>query len=135
MVRPFGDIYVDGDRLARETNAPVTADLAPGTYTVRATHPVFGEITETVRIRAGQTANVQLQFATPVEVTVTSEPLNAEILLDGRRTGRYTPAAISVPPGRHTIGAEREGYASASTSITITAGQSPARIRLTLQTL
>ncbi|WP_412070366.1 protein kinase domain-containing protein [Rubrivirga sp. IMCC43871] len=133
VVRPFGDIYLDGQRLARATNAAVSAELAPGTYTVRATHPDFGEITETVRVQAGRTADVQLQFATPVEVTVTSDPLNAEILLDGRRTGRYTPAAITVPPGRHTIGAEREDT-SASTTITITAGQSPARVRLTLQT-
>ncbi|GAB5537043.1 MAG: hypothetical protein Rubg2KO_32920 [Rubricoccaceae bacterium] len=132
LVRPFGDVYIDGQRLARGTNAPVTADLAPGTYTVRATHPVFGEITDRVRVRAGETSDVRLQFATPVEVTVTSSPSNAEILLDGRPTGRYTPATISVPPGNHRIAVERNGVATPSRSLTITAGQSPARIQFSL---
>ncbi len=132
LVRPFGDVYVDGRRLASGTNAPVTADLAPGSYTVRATHPTFGEIRETVRVQAGRTAEVRLQFAVPVEVTVVSDPLNAEILLDGRRTGRYTPATIAVPPGRHTVGAERDGYRPASQPITVTAGQDPARVLLAL---
>jgi len=132
LVRPFGDVYIDGRRLARETNAPVTADLAPGTYTVRATHPVFGELTQSVRVRAGETSNVRLQFATPVDVTVTSSPSNAEILLDGRATGRYTPATISVPPGTHRIALERNGVTTPSRSLTITAGQSPARIQFSL---
>ena len=132
LVRPFGDVYIDGQRLARGTNAPVTADLAPGTYTVRATHPTFGELTESIRIRAGETSNVQLQFATPVEVTVISTPPNAEILLDGRATGRYTPATISVSPGNHRIAVERNGVATPSRALTITAGQSPARVQFTL---
>ena len=131
MVRPFGDVYVDGRRLARETNAPVTADLEPGTYTVRATHPVFGELTETVRVRAGRTAEVHLQFATPAEVTVTSDVLNAEILIDGRRTGRYTPAVVTIPPGTHTISAERDGQTSNARTVTIASGRSPGTVRLT----
>ncbi|PAP76525.1 serine/threonine-protein kinase [Rubrivirga marina] len=135
LVRPFGDVYIDGRRLARGTNAPVTADLAPGTYTVRATHPEFGELTETVRVRAGETADVRLQFATPAEVTVVSDPNNAEILLDGRPTGRYTPAVVTVPPGRHTIGVERDGFAPASQTVTVEAGRAPSRITLTLSPL
>jgi serine/threonine-protein kinase len=132
LVRPFGDVYVDGRRLARGTNAPVTAELAPGTYTVRATHPEFGELTERVRIVAGETAEVRLQFAVPVEVTVISDPANAEILLDGRATGRYTPATVRVVPGRHTVSVERDGYAPASKPLTVSAGQSGARLSFTL---
>lgn len=132
LVRPFGDVYIDGRRLARETNAPITAELAPGTYTVRATHPVFGTLTESIRIRAGETSEVRLQFATPVEVTVTSTPPNAEILLDGRPTGRYTPATLSVPPGSHRIAVERNGVTTPSRALTITAGQGPERIQFTL---
>lgn len=132
LVRPFGDVYVDGVRRARETNAPVLTDLPPGSYEVRATHPVFGELRERVQIRAGRTAEVQLRFATPAEVTVVSTPPNAEILLDGAPTGRYTPATVTIPPGRHVVSVVREGAESRPQTVTVRASGAPSRLSFTL---
>jgi len=132
LVRPFGDIFVNGQRRATDTNAPVFADLPPGTHRIRATHPTFGTQERSVRVRSGQTAEVFIEFATPASVTIVSEPPNAEIWLDGRATNRYTPATITIPPGRHTIDLRREGYRTASRSVTIEAGAAPDRLTFTL---
>lgn len=132
LVRPFGDVYVNGQRKARGTNAPVLVDLTPGSHRVRVTHPSFGAQERTVTVRPGQTSEVFIEFATPAEVTIVSDPINAEILLDGRGTGRYTPATITIPPGRHTVEVRKDGYRSASRTVNITAGSSPDRVSLTL---
>ena len=132
LVRPFGDVFVDGQRRASGTNAPVFATVAPGTHRVRVRHPTFGTQERTVRVTADQTAEVFIEFAAPVEVTVVSDPINALILLDGQDTGRYTPATIRIPPGRHTVELRRDGHRPASRSVTIEAGATPDRLAFTL---
>jgi serine/threonine-protein kinase len=132
VVRPFGDVYVNGQRKASGTNAPVFAELSPGTHSIRVSHPVFGTQERSVQVTAGRTADVLVEFDTPAEVTVVSEPVNAEILLDGRSTGRYTPATITIPPGRHTVEVRRDGHQPDSRSVTIAAGRSPERLSFTL---
>ncbi len=132
LVRPFGDVFVDGQRRASGANAPVFAEVAPGTHRVRVTHPTFGSQERTVRVEGGQTAEVFIEFATPARVTVVSDPINAEIRLDGERMGRYTPATITIPPGRHTVEVRRDGYRPASRSVTIEAGNAPDRLAFTL---
>ncbi|MEP0545975.1 MAG: protein kinase [Rhodothermales bacterium] len=132
LARPFGDVYVDGQRRASGTNAPVFATVSPGTHRVRVTHPTFGTQERSVRVRADQTAEVFIEFAAPVQVTVVSDPINALILLDGRAMGRYTPATITIPAGRHTVEVRRDGYRPASRSVTIEAGAAPDRLAFTL---
>ncbi len=132
LVRPFGDVYVDGQRQASGTNAPVTTEVSPGLHTIRVTHPVFGTQERSVRVEAGRTESVSIEFATPASVTVTSDPVNAQIYLDGQATGRYTPATVQVPPGRHTIEVRRDGFQPASQSVTIDGGRSPGPLRFSL---
>ncbi len=132
LVRPYGDVYVDGRRHAGGTNAPVSVEVPPGAHRVRATHPTLGTQERSVSVTAGRTAEVFIEFATPAEVTVVSDPIHAEIFLDGRSTGRYTPATITVPPGTHTVEVRKDGHRSASRSVTVEAGSTPGRVSLTL---
>ena len=132
LVRPYGDVYVNGQRRATDTNAPVFADLPPGTHRIRATHPSFGTQERSVRVQSGQTAEVFIEFDAPVRVTVVSEPPNAEIWLDGRATNRYTPATITIPPGRHTVELRRDGYRPASRTVTVETGAAPDRLTFAL---
>ncbi len=132
LARPFGDVYVDGQRRASGTNAPVFAVVAPGTHRIRVTHPTFGTQERSVRVTADQTAEVFIEFAAPVQVTVVSDPINALIMLDGQSMGRYTPAAIMISPGRHTVEVQRDGYRPASRSLTIEAGAAPDRLAFSL---
>lgn len=133
IVRPFGDVYVNGRRHgARNTNAPVVIDdLPPGTHQIRVQHPDLGTQERTVTVRADRQEDVRIEFVTSRDVTVTSNPPNGEIFLDGRSTGRYTPANISIPPGQHTIEVRRDGYRPVS-RIVVNDGRDLGRISLTL---
>lgn len=132
IVRPFGDVYIDGRREARQTNAPVTVTAEPGVHTVRVTHPSFGTLEQSVTVRPGATSDVLLEFDTPAQITFISDPSNAEIIVDGRATGRYTPATISLDPGTHSVEARRDGYRSSPRSVTVSGGRTPSRLSLPL---
>jgi serine/threonine-protein kinase len=119
VVRPYGDIYVNGTRKASSTNQAFTEQLAPGTYRVRVQHPVFGQWERRITVRAGQTQDEVFNFNATFRLTVTSQPPNAEILVDGEPTGRYTPSVITLHPGQRTIAVRRDGYASARRTLSL----------------
>jgi hypothetical protein len=119
VVRPYGDIFIDGTRKATGTNRAFTDQLAPGTYRVRVQHPVFGQWERRVTVRAGQTQDELFNFNATFQLTVTSQPPNAEIIVDGEATGRYTPSVITLHPGQRTIAVRRDGYAPAQRTLTL----------------
>jgi hypothetical protein len=58
-------------------------------------------------------------------ILVAAEPAGAQILLDGRDTGRVTPSQISVDkPGNHTILIKKQGYLDETTILNLQPGQS-----------
>jgi len=54
-------------------------------------------------------------------VNVRSLPYLSEVFVDGNSMG-YTPAKVSLPPGKHTFRVEKAGYKSWTKEITITIG-------------
>ncbi len=110
VVRPYGDIYINGTRKAQETNAAYSETLPTGVYRVQAQHPVLGSWEKRVRVTDGATNEVLFNFRESYRVTVISSPNNAEIILDGQPTGQYTPKELSVPPGQHTLAVRRDGF-------------------------
>ncbi len=59
--------------------------------------------------------------ATMGSVTVRSTPYLSEVFVDGDSMG-YTPAKVSLPPGKHTFRVEKSGYRAWTKEITITVG-------------
>jgi PEGA domain len=57
-------------------------------------------------------------------VTVASTPAGATIAIDGRDTGKVTPASVSVASGQHALGLKAEGYLQYESTITVAEGQS-----------
>lgn len=111
VVRPYGDIYINGDRKAQETNAVYTEQLATGVYRVQARHPVLGSWEKQVRVADGETNEVLFNFRETYRVAVASPPHNnAQIILDGQPIEKYTPTELSLPPGQHTLAVRRDGF-------------------------
>jgi len=54
-------------------------------------------------------------------VTVRSTPYLSEVFVDGDSMG-YTPAKVSLPPGKHLFRVEKSGYKAWTKEITITVG-------------
>ncbi len=57
------------------------------------------------------------------ELLVTSEPSGARIFLNGKDTGKTTPATLSVPPSAHALKVELSGYLPAYETVFVTAGE------------
>jgi hypothetical protein len=102
------------------------AGLAPGHHTVTLSKAGFGAETRSVEVASRSKASLLVQLAQlPAMVLVAAEPAGAQILIDGRDTGRVTPSQISVDkPGSHSILLKKQGYLEESTTVNLTPGQS-----------
>ncbi len=110
VVRPYGDIYINNVQKAKGSNAALNDALAPGIYTIRAAHPALGSWEKRVEVKSGGAHEVLFNFNQPITVTVVSNPRAAEIIVDGKPTGKYTPSNIVIPPGNHTFEVRKDGF-------------------------
>lgn len=110
VVRPYGDIYINNVQKAKGSNAAHNDALEPGIYTIRAAHPALGSWEKRVEVRSGGAHEVLFNFNQQITVTVVSNPRAAEIIVDGKPTGRYTPSNIVIPPGNHTFEVRKDGF-------------------------
>lgn len=118
IVRPFGDLFVEGTQVAENAFAPVEVERPYGTYRVRAVHPTFGTWVRRVRL-GGPAREVLFDFNQEFRLLVLSEPRNAEIVVDGNGTGQYTPGQVMLRPGRHVLAVRKAGYSMAGPALTI----------------
>jgi len=80
--------------------------------------------TQTVEVAAGQALTIHAQLQTAVStLAVSSDPAGAAILVDGKETGRLTPAQIAVDKGEHKIVVRKQGFADASVTTSIAEGE------------
>ena len=107
--------------------APATfTSIAPGTHTIAATLDGYGEVSGTIQVTSGQTAQATLTLS-PVSnslgaVHVRSTPPAANIYLDGIFRGS-TPMTIgSLATGEHTVLLRRSGYREYTGTVTVPAG-------------
>ena len=115
VVRPFGDIFVNGVQKASETIQEYRDELTVGTHTIMARHPALGIWEKQVNIRAGQLEDINFNFAQEFELTVASQPPNAEIFVDNEplmteRGPVTTPRRIKLRPGNHSITVRLQGF-------------------------
>ena len=101
------------------------ATLAPGTHTIVISKAGYNTETRTLNISGGSKALVSVQLASlQAAISITSTPTGATILMDGRDTGKVTPAQISVDkPGNHTFVVRKQGYLDESSSQNLQMGQ------------
>ena len=98
--------------------------LAPGTYKVTISKPGYSSQTRVVQVGAGGRTPLDVKLsATKGWITVTGSPAGAAILVDGRETGKVTPANLMLDPATHNIALHKKGYLEASTDIRLAAGQ------------
>ncbi|MCX6084664.1 MAG: PEGA domain-containing protein, partial [Caldiserica bacterium] len=143
-------IVLDGTD--RKTTTPATLKgIAPGSHTVLLRLTGYADGQQSVTVTAGTTSTLQLGLSkkpdvsnppvepskppvepgappvTPpaqVETTlhVSSTPGSAAIVLDGRETGKLTPATIVVASGSHTVSLRLAGYAVATRTVSVARG-------------
>jgi serine/threonine-protein kinase len=98
--------------------------ISPGQHTISVSKSGYSGEARTVAIASGNRATIALHLA-PVNalVVASSTPAGAEVLLDGKSTGRVTPVQFAVEKGAHTLVLRKQGYLDETTSAELGAGQ------------
>lgn len=108
VVRPFGTIYIN-DEFKASGHVPYVASLPYGTYRVRAGHQNYGQWVKSITLDQ-KSEEVLFDFNQQFKVLVTSDPINAEIIVDGVSIGNNTPWRVTVRPGQRTFEVRKAGW-------------------------
>jgi hypothetical protein len=80
--------------------------------------------TQTVEVTAGQALTIHAQLPMSVStLAVSSDPAGGSILVDGKETGKLTPAQLAVEKGEHKIVVRKQGFADANVTTNVAEGE------------
>lgn len=118
-------IQFDGQKNAVWVTPYNLAGLTAGTHTIVISKPGFASETRSLEVKAGSKSFIAVQLAAlTATVALVSDPVGAEIWMDGKDTGRTTPAQITVDkPGAHAFVFKKQGYLDESASANVQIGQ------------
>jgi PEGA domain len=120
FVRPAGDVYVGGELVQASVQDSFQLQLPPDTHLVSIRNPDYGEWLSSVIVMPGDPKVVSVDFTQTIRLVVTAFDLegnrveSAEVVLDEKPTGLYTPTPISIPIGLRRLEVRAEGYEPAS---------------------
>ncbi|MFI5090163.1 MAG: serine/threonine-protein kinase [Terriglobales bacterium] len=115
-------VQVDG-RAAGPT--PVSlANLSPGQHLVVLSKAGYAAESRNVAVRAGGQAALAVSLNQLAAVaSIASDPPGASIIIDGRDTGKTTPAKLAVGQGNHSLALRKVGYLETSASLALNPGE------------
>ena len=118
-------IQIDGRSDAAWVTPYDMASLVPGQHNVAISKPGFATDSRTIEVASGSKSFLSVQLA-PLTATVAinSDPDGAEVWMDGKDTGKVTPAQFSVDKaGTHNFVIRKQGYLEETTSANLQVGQ------------
>jgi serine/threonine protein kinase len=119
-------VQVDGRKDTTWITPYNMTGLVPGQHTVSISKVGYAPENRTIDVASGSKSFLVVQLAQLVAtVAVASQPAGAAVFVDGKDTGRVTPAQILVDkPGSHTFLVRKQGYLEETTAVNLQAGQS-----------
>lgn len=118
-------IQVDGQSNPAWVTPFDMSALQPGQHTVSISKPGFQSDSRSIEVTAGSKSFLSVQLA-PLTATVTinSDPAGAEVWMDGKDTGKTSPAQFAVDKaGSHTFSFKKQGYLDETVSANLQTGQ------------
>jgi len=118
-------IQIDGQNNSAWVTPFNLAGLNPGQHTLTISKAGYAAETRNIDVGSGSKSFISVQLAQlTATVSVTSDPSGAAIWMDGKDTGRTTPAQISVDkPGNHSFAFKKQGYLDETTTANLQVGQ------------
>ncbi len=115
------DVYING---ARKGKGTFTSRLAPGVYAVEVRKPGHKPATQQLRLKRGDKENLALRLD-PIlsSLQVVSEPIDAEIYLDGKLVGTTPHILRNLVVGGYEIELRLKGYATEIQMIEVKDGE------------
>ncbi len=121
---PLGATVEIEGRPGQWRSPAVIGPLPAGTYKVTVSSPGYAPEAHLVQVAAGARTPLDVKLgASKGFIKVAGSPAGASILLDGKDTGKVTPADLTVDPGPHSVTVRKAGYLEASMELKLTAGQ------------
>lgn len=110
--------------------------LNPGQHTLTVSKSGYRAETRNIEVASGSKSIISLQLAQQTAtISLITEPAGAAIWMDGRDTGRVTPAQISTDkPGNHNFVLKKQGYLDENATTNLQVGQT-VRLSPTLRAL
>jgi hypothetical protein len=101
------------------------AGLTPGQHSIVVTKPGYSSETRNVEVASGSKSFLVVQLAQlSATLSVASTPAGASIFMDGKDTGKVTPAQFPVDKaGSHSFTFKKQGYLEETTTATLQVGQ------------
>ena len=91
--------------------------LDPGIHTVTISKAGYASDTRTVEVPSGSKSFVVTHLTQLMStLSVNSTPVGANVYVDGKDTGKLTPAQVSVEKGQHSILVRKQGFLDETTS-------------------
>ncbi|MDZ7360216.1 MAG: PEGA domain-containing protein [candidate division KSB1 bacterium] len=117
---PDAEVVLDGRRVG---STPYQGkNLKPGRYTILVSKDGFETYSGSIEIRPGQTTPLLVSLKAVIsagQISVTSDPEGATILLDGREAGTTPQELTNIPAGGHEIVLRKKGYKDYAASVTV----------------
>jgi serine/threonine protein kinase len=116
-------IAFDGNALC-QTPCTLTG-IAPGQHVVAASKSGYGHESRTIALSSGAKSSLTIDLnQLAARLSIASTPAGAVILIDGKDSGKLTPAQFSLEkPGTHMVLLRRYGYLEETSSASTEAGQ------------
>jgi eukaryotic-like serine/threonine-protein kinase len=100
------------------------AGLDPGVYEVQFSKSGYTSKTQDVTVEAGKTASIDVSLLeSGGSISINSAPSGAGVWLDGKSTGKTTPATLSVDQGSHRIELRKQGFENEAATINVKDGE------------
>ena len=98
--------------------------LSPGKHIIYVSKSGYASEMRSVDVAAGSKSSLLLRLS-PVNalVVVNSTPPGADVIIDGRPTGRVTPVQFAVEKGNHTVLLRKQGYLDETVTADLGPGQ------------
>lgn len=118
------EVQIDGRHEPNWVTPVTVTGLTVGGHTVSFNKAGHTGVSRTAQVTAGQNAILAVPMAeVAATISVNSEPAGAAVLLDGKNTGRVTPAQLVVAKGSHTVALRKQGYLDATQTLETAPGQ------------
>lgn len=122
---PGATLSIGGATLGTWKTPYTATRLKPGEYDVVFSLDGYVPATKTIKVVAGRMASVSADLVQKgATVTINSDPIGANIFVDGSPTGQTTPAQLKLDAGDHRIVVRKAGFAEENTAMTLKDGQS-----------
>jgi serine/threonine protein kinase len=116
---------LDGRSDSRFVTPATVGQLTPGRHSIVYSKAGYRSETLATEVVAGSRATVMIKLSHQGgTVAIGSIPAGANIFVDGRDTGKITPAQVIIPSGQHAVALKTVGYLEYNSSVTIADGQS-----------